>query len=203
MDTNSKVVAELVETSISIPSQQYKDVYNKSMQPILLAQPGIVLAMAGVIIAGTDQVETQEDSATVISLVIWENVEAHIAFVTGDAAIPFFEASKPLMSAPPSIEHYEIGGLQSPAFESRYAHVMKASSANDKELLAKIHEKHAAAQGTGMTVLSECVEDASQRTLILFSNSDEFEAAADAAGGDANIRSYTVMWYSGGMKSAH
>jgi heme-degrading monooxygenase HmoA len=184
MDKNDKVVAELVQTRISISAQQYKDVYNKFLRPILLAQPGMILAMAGVIALENGQAETQQDgSATVLSLVIWKNVDAHIAFVSGEAAIPFFEAATPTMAAPPSVEHYDIDGL-------------KASSANDKGLLAKLHERHAATEGPETAVISECVEDTSKKTLILFSNSDNFEAAADLTSGNTNIESYKVTWYS-------
>ncbi|KAM0264917.1 hypothetical protein ACHAQJ_000433 [Trichoderma viride] len=199
MDTNGKVVAELVQTRISISPQQYQDIYNKFLQPILLAQPGMVLAMAGVVTPENGQEETREDgSASVLSLVIWENVDAHVAFVTGEAAVPFFEASTPAMIEPPSVEHYEIDGLQPPAFESHYAHILKASSANDKGLLAKLYDKHAAAEGADMAVLSDCVEDTSKKTLILFSNSDNFEAAA--VDGSTDIKSYKTIWYSRAMK---
>lgn len=191
---------ELVYTSINVSSQQYKDVYGSTLQPILLAQPGLVLDMAGVITTDTDQQETQE-SDKVISLVIWKSVDAHMAFIAGPAAIPFFEASKPLMSTAPLVEHYETSVLQPPAVESRYTRLLKAYNDNDKELLAKIHEKHAATEGAEMAASSDSVEDASQRTLILFSNSNKFEAAADASNGNTTIKSTTIEWYSRGFRS--
>lgn len=200
MVTDNRVVMELVQTSVSISSQHYKDVYNNYMQPILLSQPGMLLALAGVVIPGSDETGSQEHDTKVLSLVVWESVSAHVAFASGDAAIPFFEASKPLMNAPPSIEHYHIDGLQPPAFGSHYARVLKASSASGKELLARIQERYAAIEGIEMTVLSDCLEDASQTALILFGSSDRFEAAADVTSED--IKSFTVMWYSRGVKNA-
>ncbi|KAL7946729.1 hypothetical protein V8C42DRAFT_318659 [Trichoderma barbatum] len=194
MASNTNVVAELVYTSISVPSQHYKDVYRSTIQPILQAQPGFILAMGGVIT--TDA----EDSAKVVSLVNWESVEAHVAFISGPAAFPFFEASKPMMSAMPAIEHYGVSVLQKPALESRYTRLLKASNDSDKELLAKIHEKHVTSEGADMATISDCVEDASLRTLILFSNSDTFEAVADASSG-TDIQSTTIEWYARGVKS--
>ncbi|UKZ79181.1 hypothetical protein TrVFT333_006931 [Trichoderma virens FT-333] len=141
MDSSTKVVGELVYTSLSVPPQQYQEVYRNTLQPILLAQPGLLLALGGVVTAGTDN-----QSATVVSLVNWESVDAHMAFISGPAAIPFFGASKPLISAMPSVEHYGISVLKTPAVESRHTLLLKATDDNDKELLAKIHEKHTAAE---------------------------------------------------------
>ncbi|KAL7935565.1 hypothetical protein V8C35DRAFT_297683 [Trichoderma chlorosporum] len=196
MSSNAKIVAELVYTSIAVSPQQYQHVYRSTMQPILLAQPGLILAMGGVITASTDN-----QSAAVVSLVNWESADAHVAFIAGPAAVPFFEASGPLMSGMPFIEHYGISVLQTPAVESLYTRLLKATNDSDKELLAKIHDKHTAAEGADMAAVSDCVEDASLRTLILFSNSDKFEAAADVLNGSTKIQSISIEWYSRGLKS--
>ncbi|TFB05562.1 hypothetical protein CCMA1212_001568 [Trichoderma ghanense] len=187
------LVAELVYTSLSVPPEQYKDVYRTTLETILLAQPGLKSAMGGVITTGTER-------DTAISLVIWKSVDAHVAFISGPAAVPFFAASKPLMSGPPSVEHYRISGLQTQAVESRYSRLLKASGDEDKEQFAKLREKHVEAEGAQMAVMSDCMEDASVRTLILFSNSDKFQETVDALDGNMGIKSITIEWYSRGVK---
>ncbi|KAL7905370.1 hypothetical protein GGI35DRAFT_460552 [Trichoderma velutinum] len=196
MASNTTIVGELVYTSLSVPPKQYQDVYRSVLEPILMARPGLILAMAGVVTASTDQ-----PSATVVSLVNWESVDAHMAFIAGPAAKPFFEASMPLMSAAPTVEHYGISVLQSPAVESRYTRLLKATNESDKELLAKIYEQHVATEGADMAAISDCAEDASLRTLILFSNSDKFEAAADVSNGGTSLKSFTVEWYARGVRN--
>ncbi|OTA04646.1 hypothetical protein A9Z42_0052640 [Trichoderma parareesei] len=190
---SNNLVAELVYTGFSVPPEQYKDVYRTTLEPILLSQPGIISAMGGIITTGTE-------SATAISLVIWESVDAHVAFISGPAAFPFFEASKPLMSGPPAVEHYRIGGLQTRAVQSRFSQLLKASNNEDKEKLAKILDKCVAAEGSETAVISNCEEDASLRTLILFNSSDRFEATVDALDRNTSIKTCTVEWYSRGMK---
>ncbi|KAL7958519.1 hypothetical protein V8C34DRAFT_323929 [Trichoderma compactum] len=196
MASNTNIVGELVYTSLSAPPERYQDVYRSTLEPILLARPGLILAMAGVVTASTDQ-----PSATVVSLVNWESVDAHVAFIAGPAAKPFFEASMPLMSAAPTVEHYGISVLRTLAVESRHARLLKASNDSDRELLAKIHEKHVATEGADMAAISDCVEDASLKTLILFSNSDKFDAVADVSSGGTSIKSFTIEWYARGVKS--
>lgn len=204
MDTNDKVVGELVQTRISVSPDQYKDVYNNQMHPILMAQPGMIATMAGVITSENSQDSTQkEDGATVLSLVIWKNVDSHIAFVSGPAAGPFFEASMPLMRAPPSVEHYEVEGLQLSAFNSHYAQILKASSANNKELLANVLKRHVTAEGTDMALFSDCSEDMAKKALVLFSNSGQFEAAGSVVDEGTGIEQYNIEWYSRGIKSSH
>ncbi|EGR50412.1 uncharacterized protein TRIREDRAFT_105524 [Trichoderma reesei QM6a] len=144
---SNNLVAELVYTSLSVPPERYKDVYRTTLEPILLAQPGLISAMGGIITTGTE-------SATAISLVVWESVDAHVAFISGPAAFPFFEASKPLMSGPPAVEHYRIGGLQTRAVQSRFSRLLKASDNEDKEKLAKILDKCVAAEGSETAVIS-------------------------------------------------
>ncbi|PNP49678.1 hypothetical protein THARTR1_09604 [Trichoderma harzianum] len=151
--------------------------------------------MAGVVTSSTDQ-----QSPTVVSLVNWESVDAYMAFIAGPAAKPFFEASMPLMSAAPTVEHYDISVLRTPAVESRYTRLLKATDESDKELLTKIHEKHVTTEGADMAAISDCVENASLRTLILFSNSDKFDAAADVSNGGTGIKSFTIEWYARGVK---
>ncbi|KAL7819107.1 hypothetical protein V8C26DRAFT_427919 [Trichoderma gracile] len=191
---SNNLVAELVYTSLSVPPEQYKDVYRTTLEPILLAQPGLISAMGGGITTGTE-------SATVISLVIWESVDAHVAFISGPAAFPFFEASKPLMSGPPAFEHYKIGGLQTRAVQSQFSRLLKASNDKGKGQLATMLEKHVATEGAGMAVISDCVEDASLRTLILFYNADKFEATVEGLDRDTSIESLTIEWYSRGLKT--
>lgn len=204
MDTNDKVVAELVQTCISVSPEQYKDVYNKRMHPILMAQPGMIATMAGVITSESSQDATkQADGATVLSLVIWKNVDSHIGFVTGPAAGPFFEASMPLMREPPSVEHYEVDGLQPSAFHSHYAQILKASSANSKELLASVFQRHVINEGENKVLLSDCSEDTSKKALVLFSDSDQFEATSDVLDKETGIEKYDVKWYSRGATSLY
>jgi hypothetical protein len=203
MDANEKVVAELVQTRISVSPDQYKDVYNKQMHPILMAQPGMIATMAGVITSENDQDSTkQADGATVLSLVIWKNVDSHISFVTGPAAGPFFQASMPLMREPPSVEHYEVDGLQSSAFHSHYAQVLKASSANSKEILASVFQRHVTAEGENKVLFSDCTEDMSKKVLVLFSDSDQFEATGDVLDKGTGIEKYGIKWYSRGTTSS-
>lgn len=167
-----------------------------------MAQPGMIATMAGVITSENGQDSTQqEDGATVLSLVIWKNVDAHVAFVTGPAAGPFFEASMPLMREPPSIEHYEVDGLQQSALNSHYAQILKASSADNKELLANVFKRHAATEGADMALFSDCTEDTSKKVLVLFSSSDEFEAAGRVVDKGTGIEQYSIEWYSRGETS--
>ncbi|KAM0513436.1 hypothetical protein ACHAPE_007900 [Trichoderma viride] len=204
MDANDKVVAELVQTRISVPPDQYKDVYNKQMHPILMAQPGMIATLAGVITSENDQDSTkQADGATVLSLVIWKNVDSHIGFVTGPAAGPFFGASMPLMREPPSVEHYEVDGLQLSAFHSHYAQILKASSANSKEILASVFQRHVTAEGENKVLFSDCTEDMSKKVLVLFSDSDQFEATGDVLYKGTGIEKYDIKWYSRGTVSSH
>lgn len=204
MDTNDKVVTELVQTRISVSPDQYKDVYNKQMHPILMAQPGMIATMAGLITAENGQDSTnQADGATVLSLVIWKNVDSHIGFVTGPAAGPFFQASMPLMREPPSVEHYEVDGLGLSAFQSHYAQVLKASSANSQELLAGVFKTHVTTEGEGMALLSDCTEDTSKKTLVLFGDSDQFEATGGVMDKGVEIEQYNIEWYSRGTTGFH
>ncbi|KAH0525830.1 hypothetical protein TsFJ059_009243 [Trichoderma semiorbis] len=196
MASNTNIVGELVYTSLSVPPEQYQDVYRSTLEPILLARPGLILAMAGIVTASTDQ-----QTPSVVSLVNWESVDAHVAFIAGPAAKPFFEASVPLMSAAPTVEHYGISVLSTPAVESPYTHLLKATNESDRELLVTIREKHVATEGADMAAISDCVEDASLKTLILFSNSDKFEATADVSNGSTSIKSFTIEWYARGVRS--
>ncbi|KAK4083899.1 uncharacterized protein Triagg1_1561 [Trichoderma aggressivum f. europaeum] len=195
MAPKTNIVGELVYTSLSVPPKQYQDVYRNTLEPILLARPGLILAMAGVVTTSTDK-----PSSTMVSLVNWESVDAHVAFIAGPAAKPFFEASTPLMSAAPTVEHYGINVLGTPAVECRYTRLLKATDESDKELLAKVHEKHVATEGAGMAAISNCAEDASLKTLILFSNSDKFDAAAGVSNDSTSIKSFTIKWYARGVK---
>lgn len=188
------LVAELVYTSLSVSPEQYKDVYRTTLEPILLAQPGMKSAMGGVITSGAE-------SDTVISLVIWENVDAHMAFISGPAAVPFFEASKPLMSGPPAVEHYRAGGLQPRAIQSRYSRLIKASNDEDKEQLVGILKKHVEAGGDQMAVIGDCTEDASLRTLILFSDSNRFGETVGVLDETTSVESFAIEWYSRGVKN--
>ncbi|KAL7917798.1 hypothetical protein ACQKWADRAFT_331605 [Trichoderma austrokoningii] len=200
MDTNDKVVAELVQTRIKVSPDQYEDVYTRQMHSILMAQPGMIATMAGVVTSENGQDSTQqESSATVLSLVIWKDVNSHVAFVTGPAAGPFFEALMPLMREPPSVEHYEVDGLQSSAFNSQYAQVLKASSSSNKELLENLFKRH----GEDMALFSDCTEDISKKALVLFNNFNQFEAAVGVVDKEAGIEQYNIEWYSRGTTSSN
>ena len=73
--------------------------------------------------------------------------------------------------------------------------MLKASNDDDKEQLARRLEKHVAAEGAEMAAISDCVKDDSLRTLILFSNSNIFEATVDLLDRDTGIKSFTIKWY--------
>ncbi|KAL6890883.1 hypothetical protein GGI43DRAFT_415043 [Trichoderma evansii] len=204
MNTNNKVVAVLVQTRISVSVDQYKDVYNKQMHPIVMAQPGMIATMAGVITSenGQDPQQT-EGGATVLSLVIWKDMESHVAFITGPAAGPFFGALMPLMREPPSVEHYGVDGLQSSAFSSHYAQILKASSADNKQLLANVLKTHTTTEGEDKALFSDCKEDTSKKALVLFSNSDKFEAAGGSVNKGMGIEQCNIEWYARGTNSSH
>lgn len=204
MDANNKVVAELVQTRISVSIDQYKDVYINQMHPIVMAQPGMIATMAGVIASENGQDSTQkEGGATVLSLVIWKDMESHVSFITGPAAGPFFGVSGPLMREPPSVEHYKVDGLQSSAINSHYAQILKASSADNKELLANVLKTHTATQGEEMSLFSDCKEDTTKKTLVLFSNSNQFEAAGSITDKGTETEQYNIEWYARGTNSSH
>ncbi|KAF3356376.1 hypothetical protein VdG1_03887 [Verticillium dahliae VDG1] len=124
-------VTEMVQNPLGVPYPAFLRVFTEKMEPILLAQPGLISLITGLVVnpAADDQ-----HPPTAVSLAQWRSLEAHEAFLQSPSAGPFFEAAKSLLRGPPTIHHYQLGSLSSSNLKSRYSRIEKTSEPHNFDL---------------------------------------------------------------------
>jgi len=188
MEKFSSPVTELVEIPLRVPFEEFLNVFAAELEPVLLAQPGIISILTGMKIPTSDK-----DSFFAISLTQWETMDAHGAFLKSTSAGPFFERLQSLTSGSPTIEHYYLGRFKQPALKSTHSQVFKSDMLESRPQQT-IFSRHVGACGQGTGAMGPCLEVETRKTLVLFGNQPLFDAAADIDNLDASLESYTVAW---------
>lgn len=186
-------VTELVQNPLRVSFPEFIQVFAEKMEPILLAQPGLLSVTTGVVI---DSNGGHQQYA--VSIAQWESLEAHEAFLKSPAAPRFFEAAKPLLAGPPTIHHYELGDLSSTSLRSRYSRIFKSSPPNVANL-GPIYERHVGVQGNEAANTGPCIEVQGQSALVLFGSEPDFVLIDN---GEFYGEWFTVLWHRNGEKAA-
>lgn len=165
-------VTELVRIPLAVPFKAFLATFTSKLEPVLLAQDGILSILTGVIIPNSDLKQPHA-----VSITQWESMDAHNAFLESPAAKPFFTAVEPLATGPPAIEHYYLGGLNPAALRSRFAHVSIFDSRGDILSQRKVLERHidSSDRQTRAAVSGNCIEVNGQSAMVLFSERDDFK----------------------------
>ncbi|KAM5363924.1 hypothetical protein ACJZ2D_011776 [Fusarium nematophilum] len=187
--TNSQgPVTEFVLNPIGVPVEDFMRTFTQQLEPTLLAQPGIISVQTGVVIS-----TSSPQHPGVVSLTLWESLEAHQAFLDSPAFGPFISTVQPLLRGPPTIEHYHLGQSPSSALKSRYSRIFSLSGAGEEGLQSistNLEEKSKAL----LASRGNCVEVPSKGMIVLFKDSSNFEGVASSGEGSEGVESFTVEW---------
>lgn len=167
-------VTELVRIPLAVPFEAFLATFTSKLEPVLLAQDGILSVLTGVIVPKNDQ-----DQPHAVSITQWESMDAHSAFLENPAAKPFFAAVEPLATGPPVIEHYYLGTVTPAALRSHFAHVSIFDSRGSILSQRKVLERHVKSPDgrTRAAVAGNCIEVNRQSAMVLFSENDDFETS--------------------------
>lgn len=179
-------VTELVRIPLAVPFEGFLATFTSKLEPVLLAQNGILSILTGVIIPKDDLKQPHA-----VSITQWESMDAHSAFLESPAAKPFFAAVEPLATGPPAIEHYSLGSLNPAALRSRFAHVSIFDSHGSILSQRKVLERHINSPDGQMraAVAGNCIEVNRQSAMVLFGEKDDFETSEL---GDGLVTSFVV-----------
>lgn len=181
-------VTELVQIPVHIPVVDFLDIFAKTLEPILLAQPGLISILTGPTMEAKGE---QEMHPFAVSLTQWESMDAHAAFLASASAGPFFSRLQSLVKGPPSVEHYYLGQLEMFAMKSRYACIIKSDSAAAQNRLAA-YSRQVQRHGDSSAMTGPCIEVPSTQALVLFGDEPQFEAIGGAEKAARSM--YTVKW---------
>lgn len=165
-------VTELVRIPLAVPFEAFLATFTSKLEPVLLAQNGILSILTGVIVPKNDLKQPHA-----VSITQWESMDAHSAFLESPAAKPFFAAVEPLATGPPAIEHYYLGSLNPAALRSRFAQASIFDSRGDIVSQRKLLERHinSTDKQTRAAVAGSCIEVNGQSAMDLFSERDDFK----------------------------
>lgn len=165
-------VTELVRIPLAVPFEAFLATFTSKLEPVLLAQDGIISILTGVIVPKDDLRQPHA-----VSITQWESMDAHSAFLESPAAKPFFAAVEPLATGPPAIQHYYLGSLNAAALRSRFAHVSIFDSRGDIMSKRKVLGRHIDSpdRQTRAAVAGNCIEVNGQSAMVLFSERDDFK----------------------------
>ncbi|KAH6886154.1 hypothetical protein B0T10DRAFT_549973 [Thelonectria olida] len=181
-------VTELVLNPLKVPAKDFMRIFAEKLEPTLLAQPGAICTLTGIVL---DTENRQTPFA--ISITLWENLDAHQAFLESPAAQPFFEAVTPLLVDKPTIEHYHLGQLHPSALKSSHAWIHKLPTADDHGYRGTC-ENHIQKHGKGMAMTGDCIEIPSQRLIIMFNNQPQSNSPLDKYINSDRVESLRVAW---------
>lgn len=187
-------VTELVQIPIRVSVVEFLDIFARELEPVLLAQPGIISILTG---PTTEAEGEKETHPFVVSLTQWVSMDAHAAFLAGPSAGPFFAKLESLTLGPPTVEHYRFGRLSPFARESRYARVVKLNPSTGQTGSSPANERQVQAHNHGHTlaVTAPCVEIPSLEAFVLFGDEPRLGTEFDGAEASRDIRSsYVVKW---------
>lgn len=167
-------VTELVRIPLAVPFEAFLATFTSNLEPVLLAQDGILSILTGLIIPNNDLKQPRA-----VSITQWESMDAHSAFLESPAAKPFFAAVEPLATGPPAIEHYSLGSLSPAALRSRFAHVSILDSHGSNLSQRKVLERHINSPDGQIraAVAGNCIEVNGQSAMVLFSERDDFKTS--------------------------
>lgn len=191
MAATDEPVTELVEIPLCVSFDDFLSTFIQQLEPVLLAQPGIISILTG---TGSKMTTSGQKDEFAVSLTQWESMEVHGAFLQSPSAGPFFETLQHLTSGPPTINHYHLGPLPPSAFRSCYA-LFRKYSASDHNTQLQHSAERGETPGMGVSVAGDCLEIGSQRLSVLFSDVQDWRALGDTMGklGDP-ASSFGVVW---------
>ncbi|KAG6357226.1 hypothetical protein INS49_015104 [Diaporthe citri] len=179
-------VTELVRIPLAVSFEAFLSTFTSQLEPVLLAQDGILSILTGVIVTNDNLKQPHA-----VSITQWESMDAHGVFLDSPAAKPFFAAMEPLATGPPAIEHYNLGNLTPAALRSRFAHVSIFDSRGSISSQQKVLERHISSRDgwERAAVAGSCVEVDGQSAVVLFSETDDFKTGEV---GDGLVTSFVV-----------
>lgn len=179
-------VTELVRIPLAVPFEEFISTFTSQLEPVLLAQNGILSILTGMIVPTDDMRQPHA-----VSITQWESMDAHGAFLESPAAKPFFATVEPLSTGPPTIEHYYLGNLTPAALRSRFAHVSIFDSRGSISSHEKVLERHISSPNgwKRAAVAGSCLEVNEQSAMVLFSEMDDFKIGEV---GDGLMTSFVV-----------
>lgn len=186
MTTNLGPVTELVRIPLAVPFETFLSTFTSQLEPVLLAQDGILSILTGVIVPNDDLKQPHA-----VSITQWESMDAHGVFLESPAAKPFFAAVEPLATGPPAIEHYYLGNLTPAALRSRFVHISIFDSRGSISSQRKVLEQHVNSPDgwKRAAVAGSCVEVNEQSAMMLFGETDDFKTAE---AGDGLVTAFVV-----------
>lgn len=179
-------VTELVRIPLAVPFEAFLSIFASQLEPILLAQDGILSILTGVLVPNDDFKQPHA-----VSITQWESMDAHSVFLESQAAKPFFANLEPLATGPPAIEHYYLGNLASAALQSRFAHISIFESRGSTSSRRTVLERHINSPDgwRRAAVAGRCIEVSGQSAIVLFSERDSFKTGEV---GDGLLTSFVV-----------
>jgi quinol monooxygenase YgiN len=172
-------VTEMVQNPLAVSFPDFLRVFAEQLEPILLAQPGMLSIVTGVVVAQNGYHEP-----VAVSLAQWESLTAHEAFLASAAAAPFFATAKTLLAGPPTINHYELGEVAAGSLKSRFGRIIKAGKSRGTGNLSGLTSAN-----TGT-----CVEIPDRIAVVLFG--DDHRSIEEGNGSIKDIsEAFTVEWH--------
>lgn len=186
--TTMTVVIELVRIPLAVSFDEFLDIFTKQLEPVLLAQRGIISILTGNII---EFIKDKENYA--VSVTQWETLEAHGDFLASAAAKPFFDTLQPLARGPPAIEHYHMNPLDGAALRFEFAHISIVAGDKLSSLKSKFSQ-HVETNRNLLHFTGECEEVAGQQVSVLLSNQNNFGGFIDSDFAKTVQDAFTVAW---------
>lgn len=186
MTTHLCPVTELVRIPLAVTFETFLSTFTSQLEPVLLAQDGMLSVLTGVLIPNDDLKQPHA-----VSITQWESMDAHGVFLESPAAKPFFTNLEPLATGPPAIEHYYLGHLALTAPQSRFAHISIFDSRGSISSQRAVLERHVnSPDGWKRAALrGSCIEVSGQSAMVLFSERNAFETGEV---GDGLLTSFVV-----------
>lgn len=191
------VVAELVRIPLAVPFEAFLGIFTSQLEPVLLAQPGIISILTGKVIP---PVKDKENFA--VSLTQWETMEAHGAFLASDVAKPFFETLQLLTRGPPTIEHYNMAKLDASSLRLRYGHFSILGGGNRQAQNGNLSQ-HLETHGDMVGFTGDCVEVDGQSVLVSLSNGEDFGVLISHEPSKRLADTFRVEWTRSSVANKH
>ncbi|KAG9187027.1 hypothetical protein G6011_10135 [Alternaria panax] len=167
-------ITELVELQLAQPFDDFIVFFEAEQLPVLLSAPGMISVRTGmrqhsfILIALFDFLQGPKllrpsnlpDKTTAVSVTLWESLEAHETFLRSEPAKGFFQRVSQWIRSPPTVLHYELGGLH--GLEKLAFIAVIPTAKNGMEFFPQM-------DGMGLVYKSgNCVEDRTKSILMVF-----------------------------------
>lgn len=214
-------VIELVQNPLAIPFDVYFKKFKAELEPILLAQPGIISIFTGTLqgshilclcaldvnlfalyhgFLSSNQacigaiISPDSNESFAVSVTQWDSMKSHEQFLNSSSAGPFFDKAKPTTRGPPTIEHYTFGIPPQAVSGRPFAYLQKLDAKENTEVASGEHSQHFT--GDVYRLGGECIEHPGKKLVITFGNLEDMQLASKSSESGSGDSSFLVRFSS-------